>query len=879
MTMMNEKKRIILLLIFILFLFSACSENNNTSQTISLVEIGSEGDLFEMRAYPSLGVFSLSIQPRKSTTSGQPMIPISLSDGDEHFYFKVNPFLSWLYEITLPDSYTQAKIQEMQLRYCTNLLLCKREIQRDTLFLASVTIQKELEVNDSNLFQIVTSDFISMRNANVFVFDSQGQFITPTYVTTNEGYTYTINTFISARNIAFDSSVNGALEYLKSLPEHDHYLEQINPNICLVENATITIIPPHPETVTVSITCNPQTGGVIRIDGGSWITETELSKPVGEEVILQALENDAYSFIGWYEGETMLSNERSCTITVNNPMHIEAVFDPIINQPPHEPENPRPINGSTDIPTTVTLNWDCSDPDGNPLLYEIRFAKFGEPLQTLATQLSQTSYALYDLEEDCEYNWQILADDQQEIGYRAVSESPVWSFKTLESESPDDENTYYCCVNGDDSGDGSIQRPWRTPGFAVRQLNPGDTLIILEGEYIINQFPDDILTIPTGSIQQPIHVKGEGVGKTILKGDDNIYSMIILDNVTNITISDMELTNNNQGWVRDGICGVNLPVEDITLKNLYIHHIDEFGICLKDISKITIDNCTITYCGFGSIGGPYGDSGWQNCTITNCSLSYSGHYYRGLLNNPDLPYDRPDGIGLEPSIGPIIVENCLVEHNRGDGIDLKNKNSFVSKCIVANNYGDGVKLWGDNTVMENCLIYGTGDSNIQSPWCPLVIEQSQEPNASFIIKNCTIHDNPQRPSYSVYSQYNDPTPLKLTIINCTFSDSYGMAYFGENVDLTIWHSNFFAPNRDGQIVYQGVEYNAQELLTCPFGEGIISVDPQFINPVWEEGIGNYKLQSTSQLIDKGTAEQAPNEDLESTQRPQSNGIDIGAYEQ
>ena len=451
----------------------------------------------------------------------------------------------------------------------------------------------------------------------------------------------------------------------------------------------------------------------------------------------------------------------------------------------------------------------------------------------------------------------------------------------LNPENPiqEEENTYYCATNGNDNHDGSKEKPWKNPGFAVRQLQPGDTLIIQAGDYILRQFPDDILTLPSGTAQNPIIVKGEGFDKTILKGDDNLYAMIILDGISYVTLSDMALTNNDLGWVRDGICGVNESISHLTLKNLYIHHIDEFGINFKDVQDLEIDNCTITYCGFGSIGGPTGVTGWQNCTITNSTLSYSGHYYRGLLNNPALPYSRPDGIGLEPSVGPVKVENCIVEHNRGDGIDLKNQNSFVSKCIVANNYGDGVKLWGDGTLMENCLIYGTGDGDIQSPWCPLVIGESQQSDTTFIIKNCTIHDNPERRSYSMYSQYNDPTPLKLTIINCTFSDSYGMAYFGENVDLAIYNSNFYAPDRNHQIIYKGVEYTAEELENCPFGEDIISVDPQFINPVWGTNGGNYQLQTNSPLIDQGTSVNAPEEDLTSTSRPQGAEIDIGAYEQ
>jgi len=548
------------------------------------------------------------------------------------------------------------------------------------------------------------------------------------------------------------------------------------------------------------------------------------------------------------------------------------------NTPPQNPTNPSPENNATGITTEATLTWNCSDPDGDSLIFQVFLASHDNNLALIADQITENSFPLTNLEPGCTYRWQVIANDNQADQQRALAQGPVWRFHTQESPVEED-NIFYCSVTGSNSNNGSIDKPWQTPGYAVRQLHPGDTLIIKEGEYILNQYPDDILIIPSGTVEKPIIVKGEGIGKTILKGDDNLFAMIILNNVSHITISDIELTNNDSGWIRDGITGGNGLISAICIKNIFLHHIDEFGINLQNVNGLDIENSTITYCGFGAIGGPFGEVGWQNCSVINCSLSFSGHYYRGLNDNPDLPYDRPDGIGLEPSIGPVNVIDCKVEHNRGDGIDLKTENSFVSKCIVANNYGDGIKLWGNGTIVENSLIYGTGDGNMQSPWCPLVIEQSQVPNSTFIVKNCTIHDNPQRPSYSIYSQYNDPTPLNLTIINCTFSDSYGMAYFGENVDLTIKHSNFYAPNRDGQIIYKGIEYTAQDLQDCSFGEGIISTDPQFINPVWGMNTGQYKLKPTSPLIDAGTSENAPEEDLESTPRPQGNETDIGAFEQ
>jgi hypothetical protein len=59
--------------------------------------------------------------------------------------------------------------------------------------------------------------------------------------------------------------------------------------------------------------------------------------------------------------------------------------------------------------------------------------------------------------------------------------------------------------------------------------------------------------------------------------------------------------------------------------------------------------------------------------------------------------------------------------------------------------------------------------------------------------------------------------------------------------------------------------------------GTVSADPKFIsyNPT---GTGDYRLQSTSPAIDKGTLTSAPTTDFLGVARPQGGAVDIGAYE-
>jgi hypothetical protein len=59
--------------------------------------------------------------------------------------------------------------------------------------------------------------------------------------------------------------------------------------------------------------------------------------------------------------------------------------------------------------------------------------------------------------------------------------------------------------------------------------------------------------------------------------------------------------------------------------------------------------------------------------------------------------------------------------------------------------------------------------------------------------------------------------------------------------------------------------------------GTISADPKFVsyNPT---GTGDYRLQSGSPAINKGTSASAPSTDILGAARPTGGAIDIGAYE-
>jgi hypothetical protein len=382
---------------------------------------------------------------------------------------------------------------------------------------------------------------------------------------------------------------------------------------------------------------------------------------------------------------------------------------------------------------------------------------------------------------------------------------------------------------------------------------------------------------PSGEEGRWITIKGEEKSRPILKGKDNLYSSIEISGKSYLKIENLEITSDDRVPFRGGVEGSGDPIQHVILKDLYIHHIDEFGIDLRDIDDLTIENCIINYCGFGAIGSPEGQyGGWKNVAISNCDLSYSGHYYQGGPGPG--PYDRPDGFGIEASDGPIEISYTTAAHNRGDGLDSKAANTNIHHCIIANNNCDGVKLWGSGSRVENTLIYGTGDGiGGSSPWAELVIQTDDSGVSTFEIINVDIHDNPERLAYPMYVQYDSSNPIVLTMKNCIVSNGHGVAYFGDSVQLNAENNIFFRSGQTHQVYANERIYTADDIADGQIGAGNICENPLFIAPAWGS-VGDYHLQSGSPAIDRGTSFGALSTDLDGNERPVGVGYDIGSFE-
>lgn len=455
-------------------------------------------------------------------------------------------------------------------------------------------------------------------------------------------------------------------------------------------------------------------------------------------------------------------------------------------------------------------------------------------------------------EEGPQYEYDYLLNEETDIISPPSGTADAWIYVIGGNVT----GSYYVAPWGIDSNSGTFDDPWKTLSYGVSQLSPGDTLVVL---------PDSGRTRP------------------IIAGGNNLRAGIDLSGRSYVWVENLELTHNANlrgegAYFRDCVIILGQPAHHIVLKNLYIHHIDEYGMNIQDVDSLLISGCRLEYCGFGGLGGPLGEhGGWRHVTVSQCTLAYGGHYYQGG-DGSTRPYDRPDGFGIEVSSGPILIERTISAHNYGDGLDSKAENTTITQCVVANNSCDGVKLWGDHSRVVNTLIYGRGDGNsTPTSWAAIVIDEVDKPDAEFEIINCTLDDTVGE-NYFIYVQYEEGYPgIRLTMINNIFSSRgpNSPIFIRGTCSVTAENNLFYFPNSPRVLEYGDSTYYNTTI--TDFGISSLYGDPKFVKTAWGT-VGDYHLKNGSPAIDAGTSHNAPPVDLDGNARPLGGGFDIGCYE-
>ena len=98
----------------------------------------------------------------------------------------------------------------------------------------------------------------------------------------------------------------------------------------------------------------------------------------------------------------------------------------LANLPPTKPVYTAPDNYSTFIPSSVKLTWLCTDPENDPLSYDIFLGYDPNILYRINTNITLNEYTLTSMDKGANYFWQIAAHDPN--GNYVLGD--VWKFTT-----------------------------------------------------------------------------------------------------------------------------------------------------------------------------------------------------------------------------------------------------------------------------------------------------------------------------------------------------------------------------------------------------------------------------------------------------------------
>ena len=254
-------------------------------------------------------------------------------------------------------------------------------------------------------------------------------------------------------------------------------------------------------------------------------------------------------------------------------------------------------------------------------------------------------------------------------------------------------------TNTNDSGSGSLR-------WAVSNANWKDTITFSN---ITNNSP---ITLTTGFVllNKSITIQGNGLGTTILDGNDN--SNIFYSDHTgtnNDTINIQKLTIQNGVNTTYGAGGYDdfagaphtsyvINFQEVEVKNCTGHYGGGIRIGMGLLTNCYIHNNTENIGGAGGI-----DVTWYPANITNTTISNN----QGVIH------------GAASFNGPSNLKNCSIFGNTGTDAQQGRGGLYLSgemiNCTVTNNTGaqvGGVIHTGNaNVKMYNNIIYGNNGGN------------------------------------------------------------------------------------------------------------------------------------------------------------------------
>ena len=254
-------------------------------------------------------------------------------------------------------------------------------------------------------------------------------------------------------------------------------------------------------------------------------------------------------------------------------------------------------------------------------------------------------------------------------------------------------------AGGDIPGNGSLSRPWRTIGYGISRLGPGETLYVKGGTY--NEALD--ITGPDGSAGAPTVIRAYPGQTVTIRGNGLDSGRLRIERTRYLTFDGFGVTNFNQGIFIEGS-------DHILLHNCAVYGVGQEAISIhSNSSYVTVEGCTVhdtgtwRYNGEGIYVGKGDSAPVEVDNTNNVTLVHNTIY-----NTTD------EAIELKIGTHDVTVDGNTV-HNANTA-----NNGFGGAAIEVNQAVGSVQHWNRNPnhVVRNNIVHdvgpGTGGALINS---------------------------------------------------------------------------------------------------------------------------------------------------------------------
>jgi hypothetical protein len=312
-------------------------------------------------------------------------------------------------------------------------------------------------------------------------------------------------------------------------------------------------------------------------------------------------------------------------------------------------------------------------------------------------------------------------------------------------------STYYLSTTGSDSESGTSTSPWKTFGFAIPKLRPGDTLILKNGAYNTNLSINCAAGAASGQPGSPVTIKAEnerqaliqsdGLGGTLIirncsywvieglriQGADNTTTpnpypsgnVVYMRNVSNITFRRNLLRFNNR-WTNSHLVLLEPGSNSLFEENeLYSFHRHGFAIATGDNNTFRRNYCNSRNA--GPIGGYHGRGAcFALYPATNTTLENNISESIAGVTETGHKFAEVNGSTLNNKFyGNVAIRGDTWVNARGNTLSRMPRDTFFRDHVAIDNIGKGSYSGiraesAKNVRCDNCTFTGMNTYGIRA---------------------------------------------------------------------------------------------------------------------------------------------------------------------